>query len=288
MKILISGANGVVGSDLVKFFSKKNKVYAIYRSSNFVNKKMKSKNIFWIKHDLIKKIKVNFKPDIVIHCAVVHSFSKKNDKKNLINSNILGLLNILDFCNQQKVKKIFHLSSINVYGEIKKNILNEKHAFQNPDLLGISKIMMEKIIQTQKIDYLNLRLPGIVGYQINDPRRPWISKILNLIKNNKKVSIFNSNKNFNNIVDTYEIYRIINYFKNKKNLRDTVNFSASNPIKLYKIIELMSKKLNSRSKIIYQKKKTKHFILSNSKLRKLYNFEPSSTKKIIKRYIEIF
>jgi len=120
MKILISGANGVVGSDLVKFFSKKNKVYGIYRTSNFVNKKLKSKNIFWKKHDLSKKIKINFKPDIIIHCAVVHSFSKRNDEKNLINSNILGIMNILDFANLKNVKKIFHLSSINVYGEINK------------------------------------------------------------------------------------------------------------------------------------------------------------------------
>ena len=288
MKILISGANGVVGSDLVKFFSKKNKVYGIYRTSNFVNKKLKSKNIFWKKHDLSKKIKINFKPDIIIHCAVVHSFSKRNDEKNLINSNILGIMNILDFANLKNVKKIFHLSSINVYGEINKKVLDEKHWFENPDLLGISKIMTEKVIQTQKIDYLNLRLPGIVGYQINDPRRPWFSKIVNLIKGNKKVDIFNSEKKFNNIVDTIEIYRIINHFKNKKNLRDTINFSASNPIKLKKIIQVIVKKLDSKSKIIYQKQKRKHFILSNSKSEKLYNFKPSTTEKIIKRYIEFF
>ena len=38
MKILITGANGAIGSDLVSFFSKDSIVYAIYRSENFVNK----------------------------------------------------------------------------------------------------------------------------------------------------------------------------------------------------------------------------------------------------------
>ena len=51
MKILITGANGEVGSDLVNFMVKKNhKIYAIYRSTK---KKIfkKNKNLVWIKHD---------------------------------------------------------------------------------------------------------------------------------------------------------------------------------------------------------------------------------------------
>ena len=76
MKILISGANGVVGSDLVKFFSKKNKVYALFRTPNLINKNLNNKNIIWIKHDLKKKIKKNFNVKIIIHCAVTHSLSR--------------------------------------------------------------------------------------------------------------------------------------------------------------------------------------------------------------------
>ena len=41
MKILITGANGTIGSDLVNFFSKKNKDYALNRKQNFVLKKIK-------------------------------------------------------------------------------------------------------------------------------------------------------------------------------------------------------------------------------------------------------
>ena len=55
---------------------------------------------------------------------------------------------------------------------------------------------MEKMIESQNINYLNVRLPGIVGYQINDPRRPWLCKILNKLKNGQKVEIFNFEKKF--------------------------------------------------------------------------------------------
>ena len=55
--MIITGANGVVGADLVKFFSKKNKVFAIYRTENKINKNLKNKNIKWIKQDLSKGAK---------------------------------------------------------------------------------------------------------------------------------------------------------------------------------------------------------------------------------------
>ena len=54
MQILITGASGVIGADLVKFFSKNYKIVAMYRSKNYVVKNLKNKNIIWIKHDLKK------------------------------------------------------------------------------------------------------------------------------------------------------------------------------------------------------------------------------------------
>ena len=39
--MLITGANGVIGSDLVKFFSKEIKVYAVYRTPNLITKNLR-------------------------------------------------------------------------------------------------------------------------------------------------------------------------------------------------------------------------------------------------------
>ena len=78
--MIITGANGVVGADLVKFFfSKKNKVFAIYRTENKINKNLKNKNIKWIKQDLSKGVLKNIKSKIIIHCAVAHTLSKKKE-----------------------------------------------------------------------------------------------------------------------------------------------------------------------------------------------------------------
>ena len=289
MKILITGANGVIGSDLVNFFSKDCKVFAIYRTSNNIIRKVKNKNINWIKHDLSKRITKKIKPEIVIHCAVTHTFSKKTNFSDYINSNIIGLKNILEFCKINKVKKFFHLSTINIYGNINYNKLDETHSFNNPNLLGATKILMEKSISLQDFNYLNLRLPGVVGYLINDPRRPWFCKIINSLNKNKKIEIFNSNKKFNNLIDSYEIYKFIKFLKNKKNfLNGSVNFCARNPITLKKIIVFSKKILNSKSKIIYNKRKSVHFTISSKKVSLDYGFDASNTLEIVYRYLEYF
>ena len=57
MIILITGANGLIGSDLVKKLSNKHKIFGIYRTKNDEVKKIK--NVIWIKYDLKKNFKKN-------------------------------------------------------------------------------------------------------------------------------------------------------------------------------------------------------------------------------------
>ncbi|MDA9664032.1 SDR family oxidoreductase, partial [Candidatus Pelagibacter sp.] len=201
MKILITGANGSIGSDLVSSFSEKHKVYAIYRSSNKVVKKLKNKNITWIKQDIKSKIKLKSKIDVLIHCAFIHEFSKKKTYKDYVSSNIIGLKNIIEFANKKKIKSFIYLSSVTIYGEIKEDSLTDNNKFINPSILGASKILSEKMIEKQKFNYLNLRLPGVISYLNNDYRRPWLNNIIYNLKIGKKITVFNSNLYFNNIID---------------------------------------------------------------------------------------
>ena len=78
MSILITGANGVVGKDLVKILSNKHNIFGIYRTRNHEVKKIK--NVKWIKDDLKKKIKkIKPAPKYIIHCAVDQKYKKKKE-----------------------------------------------------------------------------------------------------------------------------------------------------------------------------------------------------------------
>ena len=95
MSILITGANGLIGSDLVKKLSNKHKIFGIYRTKNDEVKKIK--NVIWIKHDLKNNFKKKLKPSpkFIIHCAVDQESSKKKSISDYIVSNVTILKNMV-------------------------------------------------------------------------------------------------------------------------------------------------------------------------------------------------
>ena len=288
MNVLITGANGTVGSDLVNFFSEKNKVYAFYRTSNSASKNLKSKNIIWIKQDLRKKILYKINPKVIIHCVVVHPFSKKNTYLDYLDSNVIALKNVVEFAKEKKIDKFFYLSSFKIYGDIKNKILKDNNVFTSPDILGATKIFSEKILEQQKFNYLSIRLPGVITYYVKDSRRPWLNIIINKLINNKIINIYNAESLFNNVIDTIEIYRFINFIMKKKNMKNgSLNFSASNPIKIKSMIYNLKEKLHSKSKIILKKRKLNHYIILLNKCIYKYGFNVSSTSDIINRKVKI-
>jgi nucleoside-diphosphate-sugar epimerase len=278
MKILITGANGAIGSDLVSFFSKDSIVYAIYRSENFVNKTINPRNVIWIKHDLSNEIKMKIKPDVIIHCAVTHEFKKKKTLNDYIASNILSTKNLIDFSSNKKNMKFFNFSTYAIYNR------------EMIDILSVTKNISEHLIKKSKLNFINIRLPGVLTYINTDIRRPWVNSIINKIKNHKHVKILVKDSNFKSVIDTYEIFKFLKREINNKKIKNkTINLQASKAIKLSKLIEIIRKKFNSKSKIFYVKENLKKKFSQNfTKSMSIdfnTNFKVASSKEIMERYL---
>ena len=84
---------------------------------------------------------------------------------------------------------------------------------------------------------------------------PLIVRIANLIKENKNLNVFHLNKKFNNIIDCYEIFKILKkiIYSKKKEVTGYYNISASEPLKFFQVIKLIKKKFNSDSKFFRKK-----------------------------------
>ena len=171
-----------------------------------------------------------------------------------------------------------------MYGKISKKILTEKNEFNNPDIVGLTKFFGEELLRNNTSKYINLRLPGILCIK-NTKKYPIISRLLENLKKNKKITIVNRNAKFNNVIDTFELSKLIEkiIYNNKKLKSETVNVCASKPIKLNKVLTMLIKKTNSKSKINYLTKKNYSYSISFEKLKKVLNFYPCSTEKIIER-----
>ena len=154
--------------------------------------------------------------------------------------------------------------------------------------MSITKKIAENIIKNTKINFLNIRLPGVLSYKLSDSRRPWLNYIINQLKKNKNISIFDKEKKFNSVIDTYEIFCFLkSQIESKKMKNGTINLLATQPVQLFKIINLIKEKINSRSKVFYKKNKSlqnniSHFSIN---VKKIYKFEVATTGKIIDRFL---
>ena len=143
MNILVTGASGLVGRDLIKKLSKeKINIIAIYNTNSKIKKKINSKRISWIKHDLKNNLKIDTKIDYIIHCAVTHHFSKNKSKKKFQISNISSVKNLIILAKKKKIKLFINLSTVSIYGKVKTKYLTEKYLPQKKiSLLGKTKKM---------------------------------------------------------------------------------------------------------------------------------------------------
>ena len=107
MNILITGATGSVGYDLVNYLSKNHKVYALYRKKT--HKTKIKKNVIWIKIKSLSNFKFPKKLKIqsLVHCAVDQRYLN-TDKNKYFRSNISITKNLLQLLKNKK-RSIFQL-----------------------------------------------------------------------------------------------------------------------------------------------------------------------------------
>ena len=100
----------------------------------------------------------------MIHAAaeshVDNSFNLTND---FIKTNVIGTKNVLDACKYNKIKKIIHISTDEIYGEIRKSSFSEKSRFNPSNPYSSSKAAAEMIINGYIHSY---KLPIIIVEQI--------------------------------------------------------------------------------------------------------------------------
>lgn len=166
-KILITGCNGFIASSIIKtlcelvYDSKYNlNLHGIIkkksRVTNLILKELINLDKIKIsKIDIHEKIKLNFSPDIIIHCASITapSLYKKEPVETLL-TNSLGTINLLNLAKEKKTKKFILISAGEVYGNfklVKKKKLSENDfGSLNPSQItsnyGISKKFAENAL----------------------------------------------------------------------------------------------------------------------------------------------
>lgn len=123
--ILITGANGLIGSYLIDYLSYLNsqqeyniKIFAMSRSlEKLKNRFFKRPNLFYIEQDLNKPLSVDEKFDYIIHAASnAHPLAFSKDPVGTMKTNLLGTINLLDSIKDNQNTKFLYISTGEIYG----------------------------------------------------------------------------------------------------------------------------------------------------------------------------
>jgi nucleoside-diphosphate-sugar epimerase len=256
-KILITGATGFIGKNLLDYFLKKNFfIFATLRKSKKniefakkykVNKKFKS-IIFADIYDLKKQLS-NYKIDYIVHAATHYvKKHKPSDINKIIESNILFPTIITDLLCNKKIKKFINFGTVWQHYNNKKDYAYNLYASSKQAFNNIFNYYKNQFSETK---FYNLLISDTFGK--NDVRKKLIPII---VKNYNKKNTTNIPKNLSiNLVNVKDIVKIIENIFNKNMKPNTYVIKNKKNIKMFDLINYLNQKLKKQIKINWTKSK---------------------------------
>lgn len=295
MRILITGSAGFIGFHLHSFLhSKKIKVTGCDNLSSISKKtqklrlkEIKKRKLDFIKLDiknynLFKKKLKNKKFDIIIHLAAQPGVRISQIQPNqTLENNLKSFINVFELSKVLKTKLIIYASSSSVYGNSSKFTENLN---TNPvSVYGISKLTNEYLSKVYNYLYgissIGLRFFTVYGPYGREDMSYY--KFLKSIKKNKSITIYGdktSMRSFTYIDDIIiSIFKIINKYKNQKNICEIFNIGSEKSRSLSDMIKILriNTKINFKEKYTKRNKADVYRTKSNNlKLIRKINFAP--------------
>lgn len=175
MKILVTGAKGQLGSEIIGMLKKSDMEYIGTDIEDFDITEEKETASFI----------QNYHPDIVIHCAGYTMVDNAEDNKDIcMKVNHLGTRNIVSSCKETNSKLIYITTDYVFDGN--KSMPYEVMDVANPlNVYGLSKLLGEKEIINQLEKHFIIRVSWMFGNSKNN----FVQKILKLGKINEEIGV---------------------------------------------------------------------------------------------------
>jgi len=247
-KILITGISGFVGEEIFKYFNKKK--YLIYGIDR-VSPSFQINNKNFYKTDLnnvnlVKKILIKIKPQIVVHAASI--ILDETDKTKNWETNYYSTLKLANICHLVNVQKFIFLSTFSIFEKNSKNLIKETDLPTYKTVYGLTKYYAENSLLRLNFDgiIVILRCPIIIGLK----RGYRFGILYDFIKENLKIPLIGTGDNKLSFLHVFDLsVAIEKCFQLKQN--QIFNLCVNKHISFKNIINYLIKNFKSKSRIVH-------------------------------------
>ena len=257
--LLITGGCGFIGSNFINYYFNKHQTVniinldAMYYCANEKNVSEEIRNstrYTLVKGnlcsiDLLNHILNTHKIDTVIHFAAQsHVENSFEDSLKYTHDNILGTHTLLESCRKYgKITKFIHISTDEVYGE---SLLSDDEEKKNEQSIlcptnpyAATKAGAELIANSYRYSF---KMPIIItrGNNVYGPNQypeKLIPRFIELLKNNKKVTIQGDGSNVRAFLHAYDVAKALDLILENGNVGEIYNI-GSDEDKEYTVLEI--------------------------------------------------
>lgn len=158
-RVLITGAAGSIGSELVRQLAPDNKIYCVdINESGVFDVIEEYKDRYWVKgrvgdirnEKTLEDVFSDFRPHMVFHAAAYkHVPLMENTPREAIDTNVIGTYNLIHYAKKYEVKKFIFISS--------------DKAVQSSSIMGATKRVGEIIVKNQGKGFTVVRFGNVLG-----------------------------------------------------------------------------------------------------------------------------
>jgi NAD dependent epimerase/dehydratase len=295
-KVLITGADGFIGSHLVEALVRAGsdvKAFVLYNSFNSCG---------WLDHcspDVKGRFEV-FAGDIrdphgvkeamkgcdaVLHLAALIAIPYSyHSPDTYVDTNVKGTLNVLQAARELGVRRVVHTSTSEVYGTAQFVPITEAHPLQGQSPYSATKIAADQLAYSF---YASFDLPVVIARPFNTygPRqsaRAVIPTIITQIANGKrqiKLGAVSPTRDFNYVKDT--VAGFIAALNSEAGCGEVINFGSNFEISVGDTVQLIAEAMGKEIEIVTDDSRLRpsnseveRLWADNSKARELFGWSP--------------
>lgn len=257
-KVLITGTTGFVGSHLARrLLNEGAQVHAfVRRSSNLwriedIKTRLTLHEVSLTDTDLLDKTIESIKPDYVFHLATYGGVGGQADNQQIIDTNYMGTINLLNACNKTGYKGFINTGSSSEYG-IKNEPMREDMVPEPYNTYGATKAAATIYCQAQArekgLPITTLRLFSPFG-PYDEPNRLISYVIKSLLKNEEtKLSSKSYVRDYIYIDDVIESYMAV---IREKSYEKVYNIGSNQQHTVEQVFDIIAKILDKDAKPVW-------------------------------------